>query len=391
MRLGPAEAASWREAPLADEVEVSVFGPGKGESLVCHLGSGRWMVIDSCIDRDTSQPVALDYLEALRVDAGTQLEIVAATHWHDDHIRGLADVVAAATNSTFHFSMALQTHNFLTLVKAIGTRPMMEKPGALEFARIIGLLEQRVQAEGREHAPQPAVAHTLLWRPSSNGADRWTGASRVEALSPSPRSVQLGLEEIGQLLPEAYAVKRRVTAVSPNHTSLVTLAVLGDAVALLGGDLQETGASVHGWSEIISSTRRPTERASAIKLAHHGADNADHPGIWTELLTEGPIAALTPYNRGITPRPSSTDTTRICGNTTSAYMTTERPEVTRRRRDTHTERLLRARPHAVRSASGAMGQVRMRRPLNGEAASRWDIELFAAASSLCANAGRDGS
>jgi hypothetical protein len=349
------------------------------------------MVIDSCIDRDTSQPIALDYLEALRVDPGTQIEIVAATHWHDDHIGGLANVVAAATNSTFHFSMALQTHSFLTLVKGIGTRPMMQKPGALEFARIIELLEQRVQAEGREHAPQPAVAHTLLWRPPSNGADGWTGVSRVEALSPSPRSVQLGLEEIAQLLPQAYAVKRRLTAVSPNHTSLVTLAVLGNAVAILGGDLQETGASVHGWSEIIASTRRPTERANAIKLAHHGADNADHPGIWTELLTDEPIAVLTPYNRGVTPRPSSTDTTRICGHTTSAYISTERPEVARRRRDTHTERLLRARPHAVRSAAGAMGHVRMRKPLRGQAASKWDIELFATASPLCANAGRDGS
>ena len=165
----------------------------------------------------------------------------------------------------------------------------------------------------------------------------------------------------------------------------------GDAVALLGGDLQETGASVQGWSEIIASTRRPAERASAINLAHHGADNADHPGIWTELLTDGPIAALTPYNRGVTPRPSSADTTRICGNTTSAYISTERPEVARRRRDAHTERLLRARPHAVRSAAGAMGHVRMRKPLKGEAVSRWDIELFAAASSLCANAGRDRS
>jgi hypothetical protein len=166
---------------------------------------------------------------------------------------------------------------------------------------------------------------------------------------------------------------------------------LGDAVALLGGDLQETGASVNGWSEIIASTRRPTERASAIKLAHHGADNADHPAIWTELLTDGPVAALTPYNRGVTPRPSFTDIARICGNTTSAYISTERPEVARRRRDTHTERLLRARPHAVRSAAGAMGQVRMRKPLTGEAASGWNMELFGAASSLCASSGRDGS
>lgn len=387
MKLGRAEAA-WLEAPRDDEVEISVFGPGKGESVVCHLGFGRWMVIDSCIDRDTSRPVALDYLEALRVDPPAQLDVVAATHWHDDHVAGLADVVASAPGATFHFSMALQSHNFLTLVKGMGERSMMRKPGAVEFARIIELLEQRVRAHGRQHAPQPTVAHTLLWRPPSGNADRWTATSRVEALSPSPRSIQVGLDEIAQLLPEASGVKRRLSLVSPNHSSLVTLVVLGGAVALLGGDLQETGAVVHGWSEILASARRPAERASAIKLAHHGADNADHPDIWTQLLTDQPVAALTPYDRGVTPRPSAADTERICGHTDHAYTSTERPEMGRRKRDGHTERLLRARPHAVRSATGSMGHVRLRSRIAGDVGGGWEVELFGSAARLCDGQGR---
>lgn len=36
--------------PVADELEVSVFGPGVGESVVVHLGHGDWMVVDSCLN-----------------------------------------------------------------------------------------------------------------------------------------------------------------------------------------------------------------------------------------------------------------------------------------------------------------------------------------------------
>jgi len=36
--------------PEADVVEVSIFGPGKGESVLIHLGNGKWIMIDSCID-----------------------------------------------------------------------------------------------------------------------------------------------------------------------------------------------------------------------------------------------------------------------------------------------------------------------------------------------------
>lgn len=377
MRLGLDEPA-WRKPPRPEVVELSVFGPGKGEGLVCHLGNNRWMVLDSCIDSDSSQPVSLDYLDALGVEPSGHVDLVAATHWHDDHIGGLAAVVEAASEAEFHFSMALQSHHFFTLIKAMGEQSMMRKPGAIEFARIVEILEERVREEGRRRAPQPVVAHTYMWRPSGHGP----GTTRVEALSPSALSVSVGLEEIAQLLPDAHDPKRRLTSVTPNHTSLVVMLVIGDAVALLGGDMQETGATVHGWSEILASARRPRERAAVIKLAHHGADNGDHPAIWTDLLAEDPVAVLTPFNSGVKPRPSAEDIARICGQAKESYTTTERPTGKRLARDSHTERMLRARRTPVVPASGAMGQVRLRRSMH-ETTDDWRVELFGSAADLC--------
>src|SRR5262245_58961005 len=54
--------------PASDEVEISLFGPGIGECSVVHLGGGQWMVVDSCIDRSTRRPVALEYLAEIGVD-----------------------------------------------------------------------------------------------------------------------------------------------------------------------------------------------------------------------------------------------------------------------------------------------------------------------------------
>src|SRR5262249_14986688 len=54
--------------PAADELEVTVFGPGFGECIVAHLGHDRWIVIDSCIDSRSDKPAVLAYFEHIGVD-----------------------------------------------------------------------------------------------------------------------------------------------------------------------------------------------------------------------------------------------------------------------------------------------------------------------------------
>ena len=102
--------------PEANQLEISVFGPGTGECVLVHIGDGDWIVVDSCIDRRTQRPVALDYLASLRVDVAVRVKLVVATHWHDDHIRGLADVLLAAENAKFVNSAAYDFQQLLRVV-----------------------------------------------------------------------------------------------------------------------------------------------------------------------------------------------------------------------------------------------------------------------------------
>lgn len=39
-------------APESDQFELTLIGPGYGESVVVHLGRGLWMIVDSCVDSD---------------------------------------------------------------------------------------------------------------------------------------------------------------------------------------------------------------------------------------------------------------------------------------------------------------------------------------------------
>ena len=42
------QMTDWNLPPAADELEVTVLGPGYGEAIVIHYGKGQWVIVDSC-------------------------------------------------------------------------------------------------------------------------------------------------------------------------------------------------------------------------------------------------------------------------------------------------------------------------------------------------------
>ena len=86
--------------PAVDEVEVSLIGPGFGEAVVVHAGGGDWLLIDSCVSDRPAGPASLIYLDAIGVSP-SDVQVVVATHWHDDHVRGIAQVFEACENAQF--------------------------------------------------------------------------------------------------------------------------------------------------------------------------------------------------------------------------------------------------------------------------------------------------
>ena len=181
------------DPPSAAELELSLFGPGKGECEVLHLGQNEWVVVDSCLSRPSGRAVALDYMEQLEVDPARQVKMLVVTHWHDDHIRGAAQILRAATSAQFACSAALRCEDFFALVHAgDNTRLVEQTSGVREFAEIIEELQAR--AGGRLSAGPDVWAQEGM-RLHVSAA----GAAELHALSPSAQTITNTNRVVGAL------------------------------------------------------------------------------------------------------------------------------------------------------------------------------------------------
>ena len=237
--------------PLPDEFEVSLFGPGVGECVVVHLGSGEWMVVDSCTDRKTGNPVALDYLDQIGVNVSKAVKLIVITHWHNDHMRGLARILKAAASAELVCSAALKSIEFQDLLGASLADPPAEI-GVDEFRGTFEVLLERGQGRAEAVGPKWAMANMCVFRSTQ---------ATVHALSPSHATFSLSLREIGASYQVSPRPRRRMVAQTANEVSVVLWVEFGDLRALLGADLENAKDKRTGWLAIVDSSDRPQGRA----------------------------------------------------------------------------------------------------------------------------------
>jgi beta-lactamase superfamily II metal-dependent hydrolase len=358
--------------PSEGEIEVSVFGPGYGECVVVHLGQKEWIIIDSCIAQGRREPAALEYLQRLGVDVRSDVKLVLATHWHDDHIRGLAKLVRACDSARVAISSALHVDELLVLIEAVRPRAMMASSGINELGAVIDLLEER------RVSPIWAVPNRLLHRSNGNRS------VEITSLSPSDDAITASKRGFAALIPEPGQGKRRVSARRPNHAAVVVHITSGAQTVLLGSDLEEGPGTSAGWTKIITSSERPGSKAIVYKIAHHGSSSGDHPGIWSELVVEDPLAVMTPFMHGRQNLPTDSDLRRLRKRAGVLLMTSNRQPRTRKRRDRAVERALEGVLRSLRDAQPPMGHVRLRARTDTVAPGPWSIETSEFAAVLSA-------
>ena len=348
--------------PDRKEFEVTLFGPGYGESIVLHIGRGDWVIVDSCIDRN-GKPRALQYLESLGVDTGRDVRLVVATHWHDDHVRGMARLVDACKQADFCCASVLRREEFLGVVGALENRsPSRSGSGVRE---IYGVFSQLVEARRK---PRFAIADRRIFS---------QGRCEVWSLSPSDRAFADFLRSVGNLLPDHGQSKGRIPALAPNTASVVLWIGIGDAVVLLGADMEKPG-----WLEILQGTTRPADKASVFKIPHHGSADADEPAVWQKMLDDKPLAVLTPWRRGGHALPKTSDVKRILSCTPRAYATARNGSLSSPsgRRNRTVNRTVRESGIRLRQIALSPGAVRLRRDMEENA--QWRVETFGAACEL---------
>ncbi len=311
--------------PSDDTIEVSLFGTGVGEAMAVHLGAGQWMLVDSCGFRG-SEPLNLSYLKTIGVNPTTDVRVIVATHWHDDHVAGLANSVEQCESARLVFSSALASDEFQCLLATFSGREIgfdVEKSGVREMGRCWKMLLARKQAGVSYNPPVRTIADQRIFRRDD---------CEVFSLSPSPEAINEATAEAAALwraLEEEAAggdgprpSRAGIPCPERNHNAVALWLKWGGRRILLGADLEERGNPYLGWQAVLSCTQFPDSRAQAVKVAHHGSPNGDYAPLWNDIVVQSnPHAILTAYNRGRTPRPSPEDIERIRGYTNTIYYT----------------------------------------------------------------------
>lgn len=350
-----------KSQPGAKELEVSLFGPGIGECVVVHLGFGEWMIVDSCLNEAGTKAIALEYLESLGVSLEDQVKLVVASHWHDDHIKGISQVVRNCPSARFACSDALRCEEFLTLLQADSEIKLIEHTsGVSEFASILEVLRARSQKPNSFGPHHWASAGSCIYLNNS-------GKVTVHALSPSSQTITDARKGLADLIPAVGQSIRHIPTLSPNSLCVVLSIETISATILLGADLETGTDDNHGWRAIVKSPIREADARSMIfKVAHHGSANADLDDVWREMLEANPYSVLTPYGRGPKPLPSLSDITRIKQRTRRLYCTAYPPTKSPPNRDAAADRTMKEITLYRRAIRKKPGHIRARVPIDGK-------------------------
>lgn len=347
--------------PHDDEIEVSVFGPGYGESLLIHVGKGCWIAIDSCIDHASRRPRPLRYLEELGVDPNTAVHIVVASHWHDDHVSGMHELFKAASSAYFVCSSALTAVEFLALADLYASDSSHTPRGPRELYCCLTEIRARGKSSGRQIL-RLAIADRPLW-PADIAIN-----VRLTALSPSDEMTRRSLEFMAQAF---AAIKRgaredRLIESLPNDVAVALRLDVQDRAILLGSDLEEEGNPLVGWSAVLDSAAARERRSTTFKVAHHGSRSGHHDGVWRDLLEHDPLSLLTPFRWGRHRIPTPDDRARILTLTKRAFISA------------HPDRLVKPKHRTVRKAEDLINRTaRNRRQVPGPVGHiRWRAPIF---------------
>lgn len=355
--------------PSTNELEISIFGSGVGESLAIHIGGGYWILVDSCYFPRTVLPASLKYLYDLKVDVENSVLLVVASHWHRDHIRGMDVILEQCKHAQFAVTGAINGE-FADLVK-LYEKSSLPQSATSDISKVFAVLEKHKQDRVK---PKYAISDRPLLRKTINRQIDPTEII-VHSLSPSDDAIGKAFAKLHKKLSSGNPAHE----LRPdNHVSVALWLEVANNYILLGGDLECTNDPGTGWSAILERSLVASSKAQVFKVPHHGSKNAHHPDVWEFLLENHPIALLTPYISGSSPIPTSADCKRVIGYTPHAYATAPTSQPSIKLRDKTVARTFREATRSSNDLYRRWGQVQIRKFIDEESYD-WRVNLFGTA------------
>jgi len=355
--------------PTDSEVEISLIGTGGGygETVLIKIAKDSWIIIDSCINPFTREPLALEYLSKIGVDFSC-VNLIVCTHWHNDHIKGLAKVLSECKNAEFCFSSVHDLDKFLLLCEIDYSKTLKGSISSTnEFASCLEIINNRETQFTR------AQCNLILYSTKIDSVE-----FILYALSPSPKTIADFDSEISELITDFGERSAAIINKSPNEKSVALLLKFGEHRVLLGSDLEVGKDDNEGWRHIVKHSKVIDENKSKLyKIPHHGSHNGYLDKIFNLLVDSDSILKLTPYKSSGIPREEMLEKYSEHSNTiylTSNTVISKKPK----KRSPSIEKMISRSAISLIEARFSQGIVRSRLDFSipGET---WKVELFEAA------------
>ena len=361
--------------PESDEIEISVFGRGVGECIVIHLGNNEWMIIDSHLDQETNEPIAIKYLKQIGVNPAKDVVAILISHWHKDHIAGIYQVVESCSKAALFFPGVFNKKEFLTFLVA-QTKIATEIDASYGAKEMLKILDS-----DREYTL--VFCDTLLHRRQG------ILPVNVFAISPSNYELKEFLKYIGSKLPKVNLRPLKVSDRHPNLVSTVVHIDIGETTILLGADMENHKNPQKGWSAVITGSKvikSHPRKSSLFKVAHHGANSGYSEDVWKNLLEPNVMALIAPYTAQSNPIPTRSDILRMERATKNAYITCApfKKQKVEGRHPSAQKHANKTPRRSLESIYTSMGQIcaRMKIPLKSNNPKDWYIEKYGKAMSM---------
>ncbi len=278
-------------------LKIFVFGSTEGESIVLRLPNGKWGVVDSFAS-SLVDPATNPAFELLKREHVTEIEFLCLTHPHDDHFRGMSQLLKEFTVRQFWTSIEPDPED-ISLLKSYFLAEAQQadravlRESAAELASIFDLVDQR-----------RIDRQTIISRRPMYPVPRDSSLSiEISGLAPTDDRARVYKRALMNSLLKKPGAVQAMPHAKHNTISVGLRITFGQARVVLGGDVER-----EAWTTILGE-QAPADLASHfVKISHHGSTTGYCPGLWDVLSSHGtsrPVAALTPYKRFKLPDPEA--------------------------------------------------------------------------------------
>jgi beta-lactamase superfamily II metal-dependent hydrolase len=297
--------------PEDNELEVSIFGSGYGESIVIHIPHVGWGIIDSCVQKFDGQPIVppLEYLLEILDHPYPKLAFFILTHPHEDHCKGIDKIIKGYPGGIER----------VCRYDGFGLRELRAQNANknTELRRIVpGLVYAfRAMNEAKDKGSQlkDLSEMTLVFDKRIKTENDCFIDIRMMALSPSAESKVKYREELIKAInieEGSFLVEKDCT--DHNLISVALVLTVGNLQVVFGGDVEAGTNDETGWSGIVSNVNESPLWAHIVKVPHHGSENAHNDLAWERFCSRGkPIALVAPFLNGSVALPKESDIERI--------------------------------------------------------------------------------